>query len=59
MSIELRDVLSITRQIRGNDYDSGTHYLLGYLWANTPDEEKFRIAKLFADDLNEMAEKEM
>jgi hypothetical protein len=59
MTIELRDVLSITRQIRGNDYDSGTHYLLGYLWANTPDKEKFRIAKLFADDLNEMAEKEM
>ena len=54
MSIELRDVLSITRQIRGNDYDSGTHYLLGYLWANTPDKEKERIAKLFADDLNEM-----
>jgi len=59
MTIELRDVLSITRQIRGNDYDSGTHYLLGYLWANTPDKEKFRIAKLFADDLNEMAEKEI
>lgn len=64
MNIELRDVLSITRQIRGNDYDSGTHYLLGYLWANTPDEEKFRIAKSFADELgfktkNEMAEKEM
>ena len=56
MTIELRDVLSITRQIRGNDYDSGTHYLLGYLWANTPDKEKMRIAKLFADDLNELAE---
>jgi hypothetical protein len=51
MSIELRDVLSICRQIRGNDYDSGTHYLLGYLWANTPEKEQFRIAKLFADDL--------
>ena len=54
MAIELQHVLSICRQIRGNDYDSGTHYLLGYLWANTPDEEKFKIAKLFADDLNEM-----
>jgi hypothetical protein len=54
MAIELQHVLSICRQIRGNDYDSGTHYLLGYLWANTPDKEKFRIAKLFADDLNEM-----
>jgi hypothetical protein len=28
--------------------------LLGYLWANTPDKEKFRIAKLFADDLAEL-----
>jgi hypothetical protein len=54
MAIELQDVLSICRQIRGNDYDSGTHYLLGYLWANTPDEEKMKIAKLFADDLNKI-----
>jgi hypothetical protein len=54
MTIELRDVLSICRQIRGNDRDSGTHYLLGYLWANTSDKEKMRIAKLFADDLAEL-----
>jgi hypothetical protein len=54
MSIELRDVLSVCRQIRGNDRDSGTHYLLGYLWANTSDKEKMRIAKLFADDLAEL-----
>ena len=54
MSIELRDVLSTCRQIRGNDRDSGTHYLLGYLWASIPDKEKMRIAKLFADDLAEL-----
>jgi hypothetical protein len=54
MSIELRDVLNVCRQIRGNDRDSGTHYLLGYLWANTSDKEKMRIAKLFADDLAEL-----
>jgi hypothetical protein len=53
MSIELRDVLATTRKIRNNDRDSGTHYLLGYLWANTPDKEKERIAKLFANDLAE------
>ena len=53
MSIELRDVLATTRKIRNNDHDSGTHYLLGYLWANTPDKEKERIAKLFAKDLAE------
>ena len=54
ISIELQDVLATTRKIRNNDRDSGTHYLLGYLWANTPDKEKIRIAKLFANDLNEM-----
>ena len=53
MSIELRDVLATTRKIRNNDHDSGTHYLLGYLWANTPDKEKERIAKLFNNDLAE------
>jgi hypothetical protein len=54
ISTELQDVLATCRQIRGNDRDSGTHYLLGYLWANTPDKEKMRIAKLFADDLAEL-----
>ncbi len=54
MSVELQDVLKVCRQIRGNDRDSGTHYLLGYLWANTSDKEKVRIAKLFNNDLKEM-----
>lgn len=53
MSVELRDVLNVCRQIRGNNHDSGTHYLLGYLWAGVPDKEKERIAKLFANDLAE------
>ena len=53
ISTELQDVLSTTRKISNNDRDSGTHYLLGYLWANTPDKEKERIAKLFAKDLAE------
>ena len=57
MSLELRDTLSICRQIRNNDNDSGTHYLLGYLWANTPDKEKLRIYKLFKADLDEIGEK--
>jgi hypothetical protein len=54
MTIELRDVLATCRQIRGNDHDSGTHYLLGYLWASISDKEKARIAKLFNNDLLEM-----
>lgn len=52
-SIELKDVLNTCRQIRGNDRDSGTHYLLGYLWASIPDKEKARIATLFTNDLLE------
>jgi hypothetical protein len=56
ISTELQDVLKTCRQIRGNNHDSGTHYLLGYLWASMSDKEKIRIAKLFANDLNEMAE---
>ena len=54
INIELQDVLKVVRQIRNNDYNSGTHYLLGYLWANTSDKEKTRIAKLFAKDLEEL-----
>ena len=54
MSTELRDVLNVCRQIRGNDRDSGTHYLLGYLWASISEKEKARIAKLFNNDLKEM-----
>ena len=54
MSIELQDVLNTCRQIRGNNHDSGTHYLLGYLWASMSDKEKTRIAKLFNNDLKEM-----
>lgn len=53
ISIELKDVLNTCRQIRGNDRDSGTHYLLGYLWASIPDKEKARIAILFTNDLLE------
>lgn len=53
MSIELRDVLSLTRKIRGNDRDSGTHYLLGYLWASTSQKEQEKIFALFTKDLME------
>ena len=51
MSTKLIDVLSVSRKIRGNDRDSGTHYLLGYLWACIPEDEKEKIAKTFNDDL--------
>ena len=54
ISTELQDVLNTCRQIRGNNHDSGTHYLLDYLWAGISEKEKKRIAKLFAKDLEEL-----
>lgn len=51
ISTELKDVLNTCRQIRGNNRESGTHYLLGYLWASLPEKEKVRIATLFNNDL--------
>jgi ABC-type transporter MlaC component len=53
MSTELRDVLNVCRQIRGNDRDSGTHYLLGYLWATLSEKQRKQIATTFQNDLNE------
>jgi hypothetical protein len=53
MSVQLVDVLNVCRQIRGNDHDSGAYYFLGYLWANTSEFEKQRIATLFKNDLLE------
>ena len=54
ISTELQDLLATCSQIRGNDRDSGTHNLHGYIRANTPDKEKLRIAILFDNDLKEM-----
>ena len=53
ISTELTDVLSTCRQIRGNNRDSGAHYLLGYLWATLSEKQRKQIAKTFQNDLNE------
>ena len=53
MNTSLTDTLTIVRQIRNNNHDSGTHYLLGYLWASLSDKEKVRIHNLFKSDLEE------
>ena len=53
MKTELSETLKIVRQIRGNDRDSGAHYLLGYLWASLSEKEQKRIYTLFSNDLKE------
>ena len=57
VSTQLIDVLNTCRKIRNNNHDSGTHYLLGYLWACISEKEKQRIAILFDNDLKEMETK--
>ena len=52
MATELSEVLEICRRTRGNNHDTGTHYLLGYLWAWLPDEKKQAIAEIFKEDNN-------
>jgi hypothetical protein len=51
MNIETREVVSLCNQIRGNDKDTGVHYLAGYLWASLADSERERIFKMFKSDL--------
>jgi hypothetical protein len=53
MKAELNETLKTVRKIRNNDHDSGTHYLLGYLWASLSEKEQKRIYNLFKSDLEE------
>lgn len=47
----LQDVKAIATKIRNNDSDSGTHYLLGWMWATLTPEQQNELAESFADEL--------
>ena len=47
----LQDVKAIATKIRNNDSDSGTHYLLGYMWATLTPEQQKELAESFSDEL--------
>lgn len=51
MNIEIKEVLAVLNKIRGNDKDTGVHYLAGYLWASLADTERERILAMFKSDL--------
>jgi hypothetical protein len=51
MYIQIKDVVSLCNQIRGNYKDTGVHYLAGYLWASLADSERERIFEMFKSDL--------
>lgn len=54
MNTDLEKVLSVCRKTRGNNHETGVHYLLGYLWALMPDEKKEIVMEVFKlEDTNE------
>ena len=47
----LQDVKLTSTKIRNGDETSGTHYLLGYMWATLTPKQQNELAKSFADEL--------
>jgi hypothetical protein len=53
MTITLQEIRELSTLIRNNDSDSGTHYLLGYIWASLTEKQKKEIQKSFRQQLKE------
>ena len=51
--MELKDIKELAIAIRNDNYDSGVHYLLGYLWSSFTTEQQEEIAKSFREQLAE------
>ena len=47
----LQEVKTMATKIRNNDSDSGTHYLLGWMWATLTPKQQKELAKSFSDEL--------
>lgn len=46
----LQDVKAMSTKIRG-DVDSGTHYLMGWMWATLTPKQQKELVESFADEL--------
>jgi ABC-type transporter MlaC component len=57
MTITLQEIRELSTLIRNNDSDSGTHYLLGYMWASLTEKQKKEIEKSFRQQLKEKENK--
>jgi hypothetical protein len=49
---ELGDVRKLATRYRNNDNDSGTHFLLGYLWGTLSHDQRREVYKEFQDMVN-------
>ena len=52
----LQEIKTIATKIRYDNQDSGTHYLLGYMWATLTPKQQKEIAKSFRNELSEVRE---
>ena len=52
----LQEVKTMATTIRHNNQDSGTHYLLGYMWATLTPKQQKEIAKSFSEELSKVVE---
>jgi hypothetical protein len=57
MSATLQEVRELSTLVRNNDSDSGTHYLLGYIWASLTEKQKKEIEKSFLAQLKDKENK--
>ena len=57
MSATLQEVKELSTLIRNNNSDSGTHFLLGYLWASLTEKQKKEIEKSFREQVKEKENK--
>jgi ABC-type transporter MlaC component len=53
----LQEVKAMATTIRHDNQDSGTHYLLGYMWATLTPEQQEETAKSFREQLAEVGER--
>ena len=52
----LQEVKTMATKIRHDNQDSGTHYLLGYMWETLTPKQQNEIAKSFRNELSEVSE---
>lgn len=47
--VDLSKLVTLSNNVKGNNENTGAHYLLGYVWANLSDEKQNEIYKTFQE----------
>jgi len=46
---DLSKLVALSNNVKGNNEITGSHYLLGYIWANLSDKKQNEIYKIFQE----------